>query len=710
MALKDWLDTGKCLVGFHEGNWLRENTRSCVMLQTCPRCGNISQRVEHDWAEWRYPSPTNCDLARSCKRCAENETQIEHQWDTWTYRGDNACEQGIPCVRCSAWDEQSRIEHDWDSWEYHEQYRAPLHRCNRCALLAGYFPDQRIESTSVAGNYEISRANILESLSDDKSIEEMLQRAQAQASSPTTPPPEEKSSSEDAAWQEQGIEMLRQMYQEQSRAGVIAPERQPLLNSIMAELGDAIARPSTSLAEKQINARRLQDAMARLSEALLDPSRETPRDKPAAGTRLALIAHLHDELFRYVYTETAGGTLTGEDGHTGMGLLGSLRDCREALANLSPNGNPLKMELESLRRLAVEIRNYSLRHHLTLIQPIWPTHIVVQNPGAIFYSGGTQAGAWLESLCADRKLHLLIPQPAREPASQRWNQLREAALGVFDFTGYKRQAALAEASKVATVAYELGIALALGRPALIVAYDEQELPFDLDIEAVRVKSNDNETTVLALATDQSLYGLQRSRAGTSVAPSIQHLRDQFSDHGDFRVRQTLASIDDNAAHDPVKARLLIATMLSYLGAEAPQLALPAWPGSYPDPATKRCFHVTAFGPAWSNTTSQVVKQACRPGIVYVRGDQVLAPDILRSIWDEICRATHIVVDLTGLNANVALELGIAHTLGRNVMLITQDRQPEQYFRAISKQRVHHYDVGNDATIANLTDNLKRFLE
>ena len=159
---------------------------------------------------------------------------------------------------------------------------------------------------------------------------------------------------------------------------------------------------------------------------------------------------------------------------------------------------------------------------------------------------------------------------------------------------------------------------------LIIAYEEQELPFDLDIEAVRLKSNENETTVLALAADQSLYGLQRSRAGTSVAQSIKYLRDQFSDHGDFRVRQTVASIDDNAAHDPVKARLLVATMLSYLGAEAPQLALPSWPGRYPDPAAKRCFHVTAFGPAWSNTTSQVVKQACGTGIVYVRGDQVLA--------------------------------------------------------------------------------------
>jgi hypothetical protein len=710
MALKDWIDTGKCLVGFHEGDWLRENSRSCVLLQTCARCGNRSQRVEHDWPEWRYSSPKSCNLARTCNRCAENESQIEHQWGAWTYRRDGECQQSIPCTRCSTWDEQCRVEHDWGSWEYNEQYRAPLHRCSRCSLLAGYFPDQHIESTTAAGNYEISLATVRELLSDDNAIEEILQRAQAQASSTATPPPQAVSSDEESGWQEQGLKMLRQMYEEQSRAGIIAPERRPLFNGIFAELDDAIAKPSSSLAEKQINARRLQDAMARLSEALLNPSRETPREKPAAGTRLALIAQLHDELFRYVYNETAGGTLTGEEGKTGMGLLGQLRDCREAIADLSPDGDPLKIEWESLRLVALEIRNYSLRHHLTLIQPIWPTHIVEQNPGAIFFSGGTQASAWLEPLCAGRKLHLLIPQPGREPASQRWNQLREAALGVFDFTGFKRQAALAEASTVATVAYELGIAMALGRPALIVAYEDQELPFDLDIEAVRLKSNENETTGFALAIDQSLYGLQRSRAGTSVAQSIQHLRAQFSDHGDFRVRQTLASIDDNAVQDPVKARLLIDAMLGYLGAEAPQLASPTWPGSYPNPATKRCFHVTAFGPAWANTTSQVVERACGTSIVYVRGDQVLAPDILRSIWDEICCATHIVVDLTGLNANVALELGIAHTLGRNVMLISQDRQPEQSFRAIAKQRIHHYDVGGDGTIADLAANLKQFLK
>ncbi|HEX7229908.1 MAG TPA: hypothetical protein VF452_05905, partial [Candidatus Binatia bacterium] len=96
-------------------------------------------------------------------------------------------------------------------------------------------------------------------------------------------------------------------------------------------------------------------------------------------------------------------------------------------------------------------------------------------------------------------------------------------------------------------------------------------------------------------------------------------------------------------------------------------------------------------------------------IRYIRGDKVLEPDILRSIWDEICRATHIVVDLTGLNANVVLELGIAHTLGRNVLLISKDRQPEKYFRAIAKQRIHPYTLESETAVRDFSSVLRRFL-
>jgi nucleoside 2-deoxyribosyltransferase len=306
-------------------------------------------------------------------------------------------------------------------------------------------------------------------------------------------------------------------------------------------------------------------------------------------------------------------------------------------------------------------------------------------------------------------LQILIPQPHREPASLRWDQLRESAVAVFDLTGYKRTTILEEAAPVAGIAYELGIACALGRAVVIVANERQELPFDLDEEPIRLRNNDSDLTTLGDGLDHALYGLLRGSAGTSVEKSLRHLREQFSSHPDFHVRLSLDTLDADAARDPIRARLLVGSTLGFLAAEAPHILHPVWPGDYPGPAARRCFHVTAFGPRWADETMTVVSDACRPSIEYVRGDKVLAPDILRSIWDEICRATHIVVDLTGLNANVAFELGIAHTLGRNLLLISQDAQPEQYFRAIAKHRIHHYSLDASPGVTGLKDTLRKFL-
>lgn len=82
-------------------------------------------------------------------------------------------------------------------------------------------------------------------------------------------------------------------------------------------------------------------------------------------------------------------------------------------------------------------------------------------------------------------------------------------------------------------------------------------------------------------------------------------------------------------------------------------------------------------------------------------------DIMKSIWTDLCRATHVLVDLTGLNANVAIELGIAHTLGRNVRLITQDQNPDRSFKAITKQRAHQYTLA--ASGSDLGEQLRPFL-
>jgi hypothetical protein len=391
-----------------------------------------------------------------------------------------------------------------------------------------------------------------------------------------------------------------------------------------------------------------------------------------------------------------------------MALMGRLRESREALASFSDSANPIKLESEVLRPLALDIRSFSLRHHLTLAQPVWPSRAIGQHGDSLFYSGGEQVGALVAQVCANRELHCLVPQPDQEPASLRWNQLRQCAVAVFDFTLYKRGASLEEASATAAVAYELGIALALGRAAVIVASAEQDLPFDLDIEPVLLDGDESDAANLSAAFDRALYGLQRGAAGSSVNPSVKYLRDRFAGHASAHVRISVETLDTEATMDPIKARHLITSTFGFLGAEALQILLPVWPGQYPDPASKRCFHVTAFGPTWANSTRRLVEEACGPQIEYIRGDGVLAPDILRSIWDEICSATHIVVDLTGLNANVTLELGIAHTLGRNVLLISQDPQVERYFRAIAKQRIHPYTLGAPASSPLLQATLKRF--
>jgi nucleoside 2-deoxyribosyltransferase len=47
--------------------------------------------------------------------------------------------------------------------------------------------------------------------------------------------------------------------------------------------------------------------------------------------------------------------------------------------------------------------------------------------------------------------------------------------------------------------------------------------------------------------------------------------------------------------------------------------------------------------------------------------------IVEVIWTEICSAEVIIADLTGKNPNVFYELGIAHTLGKETIMITQNR-------------------------------------
>lgn len=48
--------------------------------------------------------------------------------------------------------------------------------------------------------------------------------------------------------------------------------------------------------------------------------------------------------------------------------------------------------------------------------------------------------------------------------------------------------------------------------------------------------------------------------------------------------------------------------------------------------------------------------------------------IMEVIWTKICSAEIVIADLTGKNPNVFYEVGIAHTLGKEVIMLTQDSE------------------------------------
>jgi hypothetical protein len=75
-----------------------------------------------------------------------------------------------------------------------------------------------------------------------------------------------------------------------------------------------------------------------------------------------------------------------------------------------------------------------------------------------------------------------------------------------------------------------------------------------------------------------------------------------------------------------------------------------------DKVYKRCIKPTLIGQKW----------AC------ARADEIFEPrEIIDLIWEQIHRADLILADLTGKNANVFYELGYAHAMNKQTILITQ---------------------------------------
>lgn len=115
-----------------------------------------------------------------------------------------------------------------------------------------------------------------------------------------------------------------------------------------------------------------------------------------------------------------------------------------------------------------------------------------------------------------------------------------------------------------------------------------------------------------------------------------------------------------------------------------------------------------FDSSFTPVYSALQEMAKNLGKECKRADDVWKnPNIMQDVVDLICEASVVICDLTGKNANVFYETGIAHCLGKEVILITQRIEDVPF--DIKHLRVITY-LNNTEGISKLITQIRKRIE
>ena len=108
---------------------------------------------------------------------------------------------------------------------------------------------------------------------------------------------------------------------------------------------------------------------------------------------------------------------------------------------------------------------------------------------------------------------------------------------------------------------------------------------------------------------------------------------------------------------------------------SPLITYPIWNGRNFIVNKNLCFVVMPFNQEWSDIVFSYIKEILSKSNLDVkRADSVSGHIIMEDIWRLLNEAMIVIVDISFTNPNVFYELGIAHTLGKNIVLLTQSTE------------------------------------
>lgn len=500
---------------------------------------------------------------------------------------------------------------------------------------------------------------------------------------------------------ERGImQLLRDKLKEEVNAGRVTRDRAKTMADLLNGIGKTMGSGGDDIQSLMTQAQEMREKAAAQFANLHYLSHGI--DRPQKGSRAAELVELCWVLRLFLLEEAfQQGKSEGESKAVlDLNVRASGVDKRIYEAG-SDDARAIVVDKEALRPLALEIRNFAARHHPLLAKPIWPSARVQVDTNAVVFVGTSKVRQQVASVCEELGLNLKSVPKGEDIASARWKQLQTASVAIFDLS-------TREGPDRAAVAYELGIARTLGKSIVVLARQDQHIPFDIDVEPVLLSGTAQDVSSITEAIDRALVWTMPRPRSSAVLKTIQNVLSRYSiPQTDIYLDQTLKQLQRlEKNQDAVAATVALKTLVGFLGADAPVLIHPVWPPAYPEPEMLRLFHVMPFQPAWADVAADRVEKVCRTmKVQYVRGDRVKDPNVIRSIWEEINRASHVLVDLTDFNANVALELGIAHTLGRPTLMVGQGTTVKRLFPMIAKLRFDSYESAESSKLSALVKSL-----
>jgi hypothetical protein len=493
------------------------------------------------------------------------------------------------------------------------------------------------------------------------------------------------------------IAVLRKQLHEGLASGEIRPERRASYERLLDKLESLmplLGNPDASVAEKSKLIERFRGLMAEFQQAYVTPGAPDRLDRLREGARARTLETAIAEMKGFLYRELAQSPPQHTAGRAAE-LLGDLTRAHQEVAGLDEDDAAIAFEHEMLRVAALGLHDFAQREHLMLVRPLWECGEVMVSANGLFYSGHDDLGETVRDLAA--RLRLDLPSERGQYFGQaRWDALRRCHAGVFDLRGYRPGPVQSDTEAgvvLAATAYEVGLAIALGKPVVIVTRPDDALPFDIDIAPCTLSGDAvADEQALTGALDRAWYGRQRTTGSSSLAETFAFLDRITQGHPRRRMLEAAGLLDTQQIDDPIGFIGSVKQILREQGLADLQVIFPAWPGHYPDAALPTVFHVMPFSEPWSNAIRDTVRASCKMhGFTYKRGDEADEGRIIQSIWQDVCAAHIVLVDLTGLNVNVLIELGLAHALGRTVLSVRQAGLAEPLPRNIEKLRVLDYD-------------------